>query len=313
MAILLTILPALKAFTSYLFQVIFLRSTYLLRIPRTYYSLLTIIGICFTTSLFSQSSSLNISLAQNFQADGHILEIIAPHDFIDQNIIIGWQNTNGQQFSEQIRLKSGKNIIFPKAGWNGNIQVLATNIQRLEAKIVEENFGHKFSAFLSPNLMTPGSINFDRGFYLGKYMLSNILLVILLLASLIFYFIKKRSIQSALLFGSIVSFLVLDARQIKNQFDIINTFNHSKKEISPFEGLGPFFKNCEATIGEDIWKLNKLPGVWNSYAKYNLAAKSMIPKKNINNLKPNYLITNTPNAKGQILLQSRGIKLIKKN
>ena len=265
------------------------------------------------TELFSQSNALNIALAQNFQADGNVLEMFAPPNFVEKNIFIGWQNTNGQQFSEQVYIRKGKNIIFPKTGWEGNIQILATNAQGIEAKIIDEEIGHLFSVFLNPNLLTPGSINFDLGFHLGKYKLSNILLLIFLLGSIIFYFTIIRSVQSALLIGFILAFIILDARQIKNHFDIIKTFHASNNEITPFEGLDLFFNDCEDIIDKSLVQIDKLPGVWNSYSKYNLAARPMIPKKNLDKLQPDYLLTYKQNTNGQIIMQSRGIKLVKLN
>lgn len=264
-------------------------------------------------SLLSQTNRLDHILAQNFEARGQVLELSTPSNWKTKPILIGWQTQSGQQFSEQVLLTTGKNIIIPKQGWTQPISMLATNVQGLQIRIRPSNFATKFLAFLKPNPITPGSINFDLGYRFGNTSLSLILFGLFCISAILFFLLNQKSVTVAISLGLVVAFFCLNLRQIKNQVDVIQNFNDNQKQIPPFESLEDFFDNCQATIGPSSWTIEKLPGVWNSYAKYSLAANEYKPNSIPQNSGATYLITNNTTRNQNVVIQSNGVKLIKLN
>jgi len=285
------------------------------KLPLLLGSSLTVFGFLIFTSQGAQSQTnrLNHVLAQNFEPIGQGIKINTPTNWKSQNILIGWQTQSGQQYSEQVLLTNGKNIIIPKQGWDEPIRVLATNIQGLQSEIISLNFSYKFSAFLKSNPISPGSINFDLGYTFGNIKFSIILYALLLISALLSIVLVKKSCTKALSIGLVVAFFFLNLRQIKNQIDVIQNFNINQKQIPPFEDLESFFDNCQTTVGPSSWSIEKLPGVWNSYAKYSMAANPYLPKPKSQKSKATYLITNKNPKNANIVRQARGIKLIKQN
>lgn len=266
-----------------------------------------------TLSLNSQTQRIDHIQAQNFEATGQVIELTTPNNWKLQPIIIGWQTQSGQEYSEQVLISNGKNIITPNEGWNGTIRVLATNVQGLQTRIVPYNLNSKLIAFLTLRPMSRGRINFDEGYTFGNTKLSTILFCLLFVTGIIFIFLLRKSVTVAIAMGLIVAFYCLNLRQIKNQVDVIQNFKINQQQIPPFEGLEHFLDSCQATVGPASWTIEKLPGVWNSYAKYSMATNEYIPNSNPENSNAAFLITNNDSRNSNVVNQVRGIKLIKIN
>lgn len=261
---------------------------------------------------FSQKPNISHVLVTNFVADGHVVEITAPTEWIGHQVVIAWKNKEQQTYAHPFFIKKGKSTIRINDldGWRGNIDVLATTDNRLSAHVVPKRWTHDIEFFMKPNLLTPGSINFDNGYKFGGIQFSYLMIALLLLISGLCFVLKKKRFYTCLLIGFLVVWYLLDVRQIKNHLDRNTIYKENSYQLSPFEGFESFYDNCKTTIKDDTWRLQPLSGVWNSYAKYRLAGLKYAPVNKKTGREPEFLITPKPNKREQ-LITNQGVALVR--
>lgn len=259
----------------------------------------------------AQDVSINHILAQNFDATNQTLEIITPEDWRSQNVLIGWQKIDGNTYAQYYYVSRGSNIInVAKSNqWSGQIKLLGTNDPRIKSKIKPTSFIDSFKIFLSPNPITPGSINFDLGYSIGNLPFRHVLTGVFLCLSVLCFFWKDKKLMLALFIAFTVCCYIQSLRQIKNQVDQVKTIHANHNQITPFEGFEQFYNVCDKEIDNETWRLQPLSGVFNSYAKYRLANKAFAPVNKNTGRQPSYLITPKPGNRSPIIT-NQGVSLV---
>jgi len=261
---------------------------------------------------YSQQPNVNHLLASNFTTVGNVIEITTPPDWVSQQVLIGWKRSDQVTYAQMFYVPRGTSAVHLSKynAWSGNIEVVATTDNRLSAQVVPKSWSHNIEFFLSPNQLTPGSINFDLGYTIGNTPFSHILFGLFALISLVVFGIRRKEFLLSLLIGFLIVWGMLDARQIKNHMDQISLFQSNNNQLTPFEGFDNFYDSCDTMIGDETWRLQPLSGVWNSYAKYRLAEKTYAPVNKKTGREPSLLVTPKPN-KRKPLITNQGVSLVR--
>lgn len=276
-------------------------------------SCLIFLLLCLSTSINSQNVAITNVIAEDFTTSSDdVLHITFNETLPKLPFVVAWQDSTGRQYARQF-ITSNDDFVLPmgnQTGWAGKLMMVGLSVND-QAKIRPISIMDHWNDFIATRSMTPGTVNFTNGYHFKGYSLKVIAIgiaAIFLIAFLVF----KRQFHWSLLCAFLIGWLVYDARNIYNRWEIMDDFAQEDYEIFIFKDIDIFLKEAREIISDKSWAKERLSGVINSYCTYQLADLNYKSSKYDNPKDADYIITSTPKNR-EIVYQHNNYFLVTQN
>lgn len=264
---------------------------------------------CFPVPATAQNLTA-YALATNVSLDGVVIELDVPPNLDGVSFLIVWTTADGQ-LTVDTRARAGRHSYemrqYPR--WRGSAQAVAITLPDTPGRLKKPTLSDEIDMFLEPERMAPGTVNFLAGHTLFGWSWDTFLLLTVPIAVLVFARSKKRPIILSVVFGFLVSWTLMDLRNVYDHVAVAYKMEKYDLGMFPLEGLKQFSDRASEMIGPSTWGSGQVDGIFGSYLQYRLAEHRYVPQGVAG--PPDFWITRDPNE-GQVLWQFANYYLVKK-